>query len=751
MADKIVAEYTVKVDKAIKDLEKLASRVDKVDTERKKTEAGFKEMSKSLGSSFAKLGATIGIAFGAAEAVRLGKEMVTLAAQAEGVERAFKRIGSAELLADLRKATRGTVTDLQLMQNAVKASNFKIPLEQLANLFAFAKARASETGESVDYLVDSITTGIGRKSPLILDNLGISAVALKEKLNGVGLETASIGDIAQAVGAIAKEELAKMGDQADTTADKLAALSATYANFLKNAGQYIIDFAFESAKLYGIISQNQKAVDDLTASLDKMSAVAIGEQVKIQREELEKANQAYIDFRKVMDDIASESPELAAKEEARLGSEIKLQKELYDLTVDTFNARIEAGREGIPEPDFIDPSELDKITASVKHIDDSTVDYIRSINQLNKELKGYQDELKYAEIGSSQFFSIIDRITSKTKELNEAIALTKLADALKVDEELDIDLSKVDAEVNAFLDSFLKKEELVFGEEGTKRIKDYWDAFVSESLAALETTEERTQRLADLEAKRRQENMDFFNVTLQSWQSLTSTISSLVEAQYQRESTALDQKLKNDQITREEYDRRRAQLAREQAKKQKEFAITQAIINTALGVTNAFATAPNIILGAVLAAVVAAAGAAEIATISSQPLPTFAEGGFVDEHGQLIGRKHAQGGIQIEAEGGEFITSAKHAKNNADILRAINSGDWEKYKLENIIAPAINQVLEGGFEGLGASYALQNNFNDKNLLRQGDRNRYAMRDGFVYLADRLERALKSNSGRYASN
>ena len=223
-----------------------------------------------------------------------------------------------------------------------------------------------------------------------------------------------------------------------------------------------------------------------------------------------------------------------------------------------------------------------------------------------------------------------------------------------------------------------------------------------------------------------------------------------MEAQYQRQYNALDNALKNEEITREQYDKKRAQIARKQAKQQKEFAIVQAIINTALGVTNAFATAPNIILGAILAAVVAAAGAAEIATISSQPLPQFAEGGWVDNKGKIHGRSHGQGGVMIEAEGNEFITKGKYANRHAEVLEAINSGGWEKYKFDNIIAPAIDKVMEGGLEGMGASYMLQNQFNDRNLLRVLDRNRQAEKDGFVYLGNRMEKVLRSNSrDRYA--
>jgi hypothetical protein len=114
-------------------------------------------------------------------------------------------------LETLRKATRGLVSDLELMKVTVQAGNFGIPIEQMGKLLEFATKRAAETGQSVDYLVNSIVTGIGRKSPLILDNLGISAVRLKEKFGGVAIEAQSIADVAQAVGDIAAEEMGKMG------------------------------------------------------------------------------------------------------------------------------------------------------------------------------------------------------------------------------------------------------------------------------------------------------------------------------------------------------------------------------------------------------------------------------------------------------------------------------------------------------------------------------------------------------------
>ena len=186
---------------------------------------------KGISKQFQNLGGLIGASFAVSklqeftmEASRLGGELVQVG---EG----FKRFGTSADLDSLRKSTRGLVTDLELMKTAVTAGNFGIPVQQLGSLLDFASRRAQETGQSVDYLVNSIVTGIGRKSPLILDNLGISAVRLKEQFGGAALEAQNIGDVAAAVGRIATEELSKMGEPVDTVATDLQRLAVEFENF----------------------------------------------------------------------------------------------------------------------------------------------------------------------------------------------------------------------------------------------------------------------------------------------------------------------------------------------------------------------------------------------------------------------------------------------------------------------------------------------------------------------------------------
>lgn len=169
----------------------------------------------------------------------IGISAVKAFAQAEGVANAFQRFNDPTLLDGLRDATKGTVSDFELMKNAVQASNFKLPLDQLASLMEFASRRAKDTGESVDYLVSSIVTGIGRKSPLILDNLGISAAALKDELGGAAVAASSIADVTAAVGRIASAELEKMGADSDTFTEKFLRIKTVFENEFVGMGETI--------------------------------------------------------------------------------------------------------------------------------------------------------------------------------------------------------------------------------------------------------------------------------------------------------------------------------------------------------------------------------------------------------------------------------------------------------------------------------------------------------------------------------
>ena len=217
-------------------------------------QAHMSKLSRDVGGikrSFSGLGKAVGLAVAVGKLVEFGKESVDLAVKAEGIERAFRKLNDPTLLNSLRDATRGTVDDLKLMQISVKASNFKIPLEQLSTYLAFAQQRARETGESVDYLVESIITGLGRQSVMILDNLGLSAAEIRDNMKDGST-------MADAVGKMIATSMKEAGEQTDTAADKLDRYKTSVANLKTTIGQKLMPIVADMAEMLNALVTDPK-------------------------------------------------------------------------------------------------------------------------------------------------------------------------------------------------------------------------------------------------------------------------------------------------------------------------------------------------------------------------------------------------------------------------------------------------------------------------------------------------------------
>lgn len=142
---------------------------------------------------------------------------------------------------------------------------------------------------------------------------------------------------------------------------------------------------------------------------------------------------------------------------------------------------------------------------------------------------------------------------------------------------------------------------------------------------------------------------------------------------YLKETESLKkQQIEKEKIAKKEEQLQKKQDALEKKRKQqqKQQSLINAIVNTALGVTQALSAYPPPASWA-LAAAVGALGAVQIATISSQK---YAQGGVLD------GPSHSQGGIKVptkrgmsELEGNEFITNKKTTTHNTEMLYYINS------------------------------------------------------------------------------
>ena len=196
-------------------------------------------------------------------------ESKNMAASADGITRAFNGLDQPGLLQNLRAATKGTVSDLELMKAAVKAKDFQIPLEDLGKYLQFAQLKAQQTGESVEFLTESIVTGLGRQSVQILDNLGLSA-------SEINAEVEKTGEFMQGVANIVEKQLAQAGEQYVSAADKVQQRSVTLQNIQLSIGQRFLS-----------MSQGIDSVwTGILKAVDKFVAIPAEQKIRVERQEV---------------------------------------------------------------------------------------------------------------------------------------------------------------------------------------------------------------------------------------------------------------------------------------------------------------------------------------------------------------------------------------------------------------------------------------------------------------------------------
>jgi len=239
--------------------------------------------------------------------------------KAEGIETAFQRVGNAANMQELRQAVQGTVSDLELMRQAVTAQKLGIPIQEFTKYLGFAKKQANEMGESVDYMVSSIVKGVGRQSTMILDNLGISAKAVQEELK-------KGGTFAEAVGRIIQQEMGGANNTLLTTQDRLLQQRAALENIKTELGQKLLP-VYET--VLGWLNNALKGINALFSSqltlFEKLSYYASYLDVT----GMGSVTRATLDAKAATDDFAASVPMVgegfqgATEEVKKLGNELK--------------------------------------------------------------------------------------------------------------------------------------------------------------------------------------------------------------------------------------------------------------------------------------------------------------------------------------------------------------------------------------------------------------------------------------------
>lgn len=156
-----------------------------------------------------------------------------------------------------------------------------------------------------------------------------------------------------------------------------------------------------------------------------------------------------------------------------------------------------------------------------------------------------------------------------------------------------------------------------------------------------------------------------------------------LNAEMAAQRASLEQEKKIDR-EKQKADDKKKKLEHDQAVAKKKMQLAQAAINMAMSISMA-AVNHWPIPAIPMMALAASAGAAQIAAIQSQNIPSYGSGGVIQ------GKSHKEGGVQavvgnspIELEGNEFIIRKKSTMPNLNLLDFVNRSE-KKLSLEDFI------------------------------------------------------------------
>lgn len=400
----------------IKATDNYSKEFKKLDKSVSKQQTGFKKLKTTLS------GVGLGYAALAGAVIGFATDSVKSFLEAEKATQAFNAVlgETANLmLRDLREASKGLASDFELMNSANKAMALGIDQNQLPELLKVAAARGKVTGRTVSEAFQDITIGIGRQSPLILDNLGII----------IDLNDAYI-DFAESIGKT-KDELTEfekkqavtnrvleesqgimrlMELQQETNAEKIERLSAGWDNFKVAVGSTLIDLVDTAKELGNIVIAYDLWSDDITSPEVQRAAKEQLETWEDLTEEVKEATQRVEDYRRELQNL-TQGPFI---------DELEIRKKLAEVELDLAKERDWMG-------------DMDKHTREI--FGESTQ---RNIDNLEEEREKLQNELDVIMGRRDVISATVDLYTALEDEQKKT-TYTALTDIPKIIEKIDLE------------------------------------------------------------------------------------------------------------------------------------------------------------------------------------------------------------------------------------------------------------------------------------------------------------------------
>jgi len=618
--------------------------------------------------------------FAMALGIRQTLKFAETGAKVDSMSTAFNTLSGAtedseEALLKLTEATDGTMSEFDLFQQANNAMILGVSKnsDEMAEMFDIAQRLGRALGRDTASSVESLITGIGRQSRLMLDNIGIivkadEAYESYAKKIGTTADKLSDADKKQAflnaTMESARKKVATLGSEIPSTQDALDKLSASFSNLQSAIGQNVplFDSALEFITKYADKATKAIKGQEILTKAENRLNIALAT-----KERLEKSINFHI----------KNGAEVTSELITSLKSELKIQDDVIKKIIGGTNSYFDnakAKKEQIElnkkkqESDELDArnekAKAEQIKQSfIKQAEMQTARNQQLEDARKKQEKSHQETIKQKKDELEQTKKEAEAKAEAHRLNFEAIKEIENAKRTLYENNLHFQLMSIDLQADKFREMKLNEADIVKFVEESKR-----DAVISnlEETSALyrgasATYDQFIQSLVDLEMTGKDRREKIWSATRSSF---IVFLGELV-------------KDKIKQLIAEKLITTSAQATSIASAKATGLAIAQAYaVPASLASTASFGGAS-----------VAGQAGITASILATKALATFEDGGLVG------GRRHSQGGTIIEAERGEFVMSRSAVQSiGVETLNQMNQGGGGGITL-NISAPLVDETI----------------------------------------------------------
>lgn len=368
---------------------------------------------------------------------------------------------------------------------------------------------------------------------------------------------------------------------------------------------------------------------------------------------------------------------------------LQSESNLYDKTLESLNAQIRLqyaiGGAAISQRKVSEAKleELKAIDLTGKSLE-YQLDIKQQIAETDAEIAGYQSDYLNSSAEVNALQNDYNGLKNRQLEIANDIEILD-GEHLIRQQQITYEIeqqSRLSAQLNEFVSQY--------GEEiqAAQAIMDAWfqhafmqyDELAKKAEKDLKKAQKELDRLNKAQAKSQDKLKDLQDELKDADGERYDELLQMIYDEQNAQATgaaAVQQQIAEQEQAEKDAANLKMKAEYEKAKLEKKQALINAAINTALAVIKAL---PNVIL----AAATGIAGGIGIATIAAQKVP---EPEYLAEGGYLQGKSHKEGGIPIEAEGGEYVVNKRATADYLPLIEAINETGRRKFADGGLTAP----------------------------------------------------------------